>query len=724
MPTISDYISIANTNTYAVTLNKDNSKQSDTQLKTQGLSYHKGTLNQAVRNDFKRALESKFGQEITSFLNFKENSKFHLSAREIKLTLNKAQSLTDKAITNNANHLLVQFAERIYRGTYPNLDKNSIVKNGLLDLSKNLLLSLGKEGVSTLSAEQINRLCDNLANKAIQVQKPKGVEYLQTGVNYKYNSEDLAKSGSLEKGQVIGIYEFVKMKGAGVEPGFDGTKAWMSCHDEQLVTKGTKLNNEAYSIVSDLLNGKDIGNTIEQRTEIKDTCNEIKEEIEHLPSFSKAFDENGLLSDRLIDEIFSNDTLKNDIKGLIKQTDPYFCTLEHVKMDYSESDLKGNKVRIPKERSKGFFHREFSAKTKEQANLAAIKETIATDLMHAMGVNAQKARLVPASYADGSLKLMISSDHMSAIKDDHEVKFETLTGKIIDGILVKTDETGNKTSDDAVEGWGRNKILMLMLADRDAIGSRGDNKGRLGNDFAAIDPGHSLEGYMKLRNINSDFSFEQPHTIKSMKFKNFTVFDDSSFKEKMEGIKQLYNMRKEGKDTAVFDSYIAYFREAATDKSPNVQKEYYNYIKKIEDLRQSFIERRDYILDEVFSQRLEFANDEPYILEALDKLEKLTSKKVRNTSATGKIELRHLQVDGNSNRTIWNINRDGDGYKLSCSNIPSQKLDSLKTYIRAFNFGDNVLSQNGNNIVLNITKDKVEDFCQMMAEDKIKAFLK
>ena len=225
MPTISDYISIANTNTYAVTLNKDNSKQSDTQLKTQGLSYHKGTLNQAVRNDFKRALESKFGQEITSFLNFKENSKFHLSAREIKLTLNKAQSLTDKAITNNANHLLVQFAERIYRGTYPNLDKNSIVKKGLLDLSKNLLLSLGKEGVSTLSTEQINRLCDNLANKAIQVQKPKGVEDLQTGVNYKYNSEDLAKSGSLEKGQVIGIYEFVKMKGAGVEPGFDGTKA-------------------------------------------------------------------------------------------------------------------------------------------------------------------------------------------------------------------------------------------------------------------------------------------------------------------------------------------------------------------------------------------------------------------------------------------------------------------------------------------------------------------
>ena len=63
----------------------------------------------------------------------------------------------------------------------------------------------------------------------------------------------------------------------------------------------------------------------------------------------------------------------------------------------------------------------------------------------------------------------------------------------------------------------------------------------MGNTFAAIDPKHSLEEFMDARNIRSDFSFSEPGRFS--KFKNYTVFDDCAYMEKMEGVRQLKEMR-------------------------------------------------------------------------------------------------------------------------------------------------------------------------------------
>ena len=54
---------------------------------------------------------------------------------------------------------------------------------------------------------------------------------------------------------------------------------------------------------------------------------------------------------------------------------------------------------------------------------------------------------------------------------------------------------------------GRNKILLLLMADRDALGSTGGNKGYVGNSFIGIDPGHALEGGLLGRrgDVRSDF---------------------------------------------------------------------------------------------------------------------------------------------------------------------------------------------------------------------------
>ena len=60
-------------------------------------------------------------------------------------------------------------------------------------------------------------------------------------------------------------------------------------------------------------------------------------------------------------------------------------------------------------------------------------------------------------------------------------------------------------------------------------------------------------------------------------------------------------------------------------------------------MRDAFIARRDYILNDVFGERLPFLDDNPPILENLSSLEKLTSRTTR-TSPHGTVQLEHLQV--------------------------------------------------------------------------------
>lgn len=50
-------------------------------------------------------------------------------------------------------------------------------------------------------------------------------------------------------------------------------------------------------------------------------------------------------------------------------------------------------------------------------------------------------------------------------------------------------------------------------------------------------------------------------------------------------------------------------------------------------MRDAFIARRDYILNDVFGERLPFLDDNPPILENLSSLEKLTSRTTRRFPA-------------------------------------------------------------------------------------------
>jgi hypothetical protein len=271
---------------------------------------------------------------------------------------------------------------------------------------------------------------------------------------------------------------------------------------------------------------------------------------------------------------------------------------------------------------------------------------------------------------------------------------------------------------------------MLGLADRDAIGSRGDNKGRCGNTFAGIDPGHSLEvgedsrfatNLMSFKNVHSDFSFEQPGKLGdklSKGYKNFSVFQDRPYLEKMKGIESWLALRESGDDLALFDAYLETF--TGVDHSGEYHPEL-DFREKIASMRDAYVARRDYILDDVFADRVPFlSNDrQPYgkpALEVVDALEKLTSV-TSMASPNGVVSLEHPQV---LSRVRWDMAEVGDRVTFVTKNGAEAEAK-----IAAFNLENPlppgvVLKKSPNGaLALIVPKDQVIALSQCLNEQAI-----
>ena len=704
----------------------DQSHGEETLTSARRMGFGRSVRNTEVRQAFADALRNQFGAEIADSLKYRIDSTSNLSSREIR---NVIQQAKDHARSANMNRVLCLFSQRCMNtGELRHPDR--INPDSLRNVLGHLLDRASPDGklLTANMAEALSRRLIGIAQRSGD--KPQGVELLNQQ-RYTYNVEDRAKAGTLHEGDILGPFEFVRLKQKGVDPGFEAHMAWLPEHTQTMKTPGTQLNAQAVSFLNCALEGRylppagtqahtslrnliDIGETIRNRASAFLQSRGIRTDGNLLQTLQGNPAEMHELQAALLDD----PAIAPELSQHIRQNDPFFTDIHYVKMDYAESDrtLLSHKLRVPSRTAKGVFHRAFTAKTRIAANNAALKETLATDLMRAMGIESQKARLIPASYADGSLKLMVEAEHMSMTDaDGTRLRFSDFAGNLRDGILTCPAENGSdRISDPVVEQWGRNKILFLLMADRDAIGSRGDNKGRMGDTFAAIDPGHSLEGFMSFRNVHSDFSFDQP-TSKHMRFKNFSMFDESSYTEKMQGIRQLVQMRDSGEDLRVFDSYTEWLSgELDTPRPADEIREFQGMLDKVSSMKTAYVERRDYILDEVFGERIRFMDDVPPVLEALDMLEKLTSP-TRMTSPSGDVQLRHIQLNGT--RQEWHIARDGQGGYLFSTADSSRVRRHLADFLNSI--GPLPLATTNGQLSLHISAAQLPAFLNRMTEQAV-----
>ncbi len=472
--------------------------------------------------------------------------------------------------------------------------------------------------------------------------------------------EDRVRAGAFGAGMRVnesGVkYVFEKLKTSGVEPGFIVRKDWTAADTQTMMTDGTDLDQVAREVLEQRL-----GRPLTAQDDVRAL------KAQHFVAI--------------------RDAAMAGVGNVRRLTERHI-----VKLDYNENDRRVRHdaahigtFRLPVRNAikggafKGAFFRAFRLTTANEASAGAVAEALANDLTRAMGVPTQELSLVKGRYSDGHEKLMLVSKFAHGYKD--------FDGNFLqDGRLVPgRDAAGNVVQPEDI---GRYKAMFLLLADRDAVGSHGQNKGLVNGHFFAIDPGHSLEGNGAALEIHDDFSFKDTQGgVFEKRFLNFSVFDDSNRSEKLKGMVAIRDAFVRGDFDNIFNEYEARF-PADEGGDPALGSAIRS---RLGEMRAEFNGQYDRMMG-VFGGQLavydHFLALTPgddttacRVIDAVENLERLTSPTVA-TSKHGEVQLRHLEVTPET-RVPWKVRVAPDGAVVySCDRLPEGRTPLLANMLQ------------------------------------------
>lgn len=511
--------------------------------------------------------------------------------------------------------------------------------------------------------------------------------------------EDRVRTGAFGAGMRVnesGVkYVFEKLKTSGVEPGFIVRKDWTAADTQTMMTDGTDLDQVARTVLEQRL-----GRPLTAQDDVRAL------KAQHFVAI--------------------RDAAMAGVGNVRRLTERHI-----VKLDYNENDRRVRhdaahigKFRLPVRNAikggafKGAFFRAFRLTTANEASAGAVAEALANDLTRAMGVPTQELSLVKGRYSDGHEKLMLVSKFAHGYRD--------FDGNFLkDGRLVgRQDAHGNVI--EQPEDIGRYKAMFLLLADRDAVGSHGQNKGIVNGHFFAIDPGHSLEGNGAALEIHDDFSFKDTQGgVFEKRFLNFSVFDDSNRSEKLKGMVAIRDAFVHGDFDNIFNEYEARF--PADD--PHADQALSQAIQtRIREMRAEFNGQYDRMMG-VFGGQLavydHFVALTPgddatacRVIDAVENLERLTSPTVA-TSKHGEVQLRHLEVTPET-RVPWKVRVAPDGAVVySCDKLPEGRKPLLANMLQGAGVTD-VATDAGGAFTFTVPQANLPAFLGAFTEEAVR----
>lgn len=511
--------------------------------------------------------------------------------------------------------------------------------------------------------------------------------------------EDRVRAGAFGAGMRVnesGVkYVFEKLKTSGVEPGFIVRKDWTAADTQTMMTDGTDLDQVARTVLEQRL-----GRPLTAQDDVRAL------KAQHFVAI--------------------RDAAMAGVGNVRRLTERHI-----VKLDYNENDRRVRHdaahighFRLPVRNAikggafKGAFFRAFRLTTADEASAGAVAEALANDLTRAMGVPTQELSLVKGRYSDGHEKLMLVSKFAHGYRD--------FDGNFLkDGRLVgRQDAHGNVI--EQPEDIGRYKAMFLLLADRDAVGSHGQNKGIVNGHFFAIDPGHSLEGNGAALEIHDDFSFKDTQGgVFEKRFLNFSVFDDSNRSEKLKGMVAIRDAFVHGDFDNIFNAYALRF--PADD--PHADQALSQAIQtRIREMRAEFNGQYDRMMG-VFGGQLavydHFLALTPgddttacRVIDAVENLERLTSPTV-SMSKHGEVQLRHLEVTPET-RVPWKVRVAPDGAVVySCDRLPEGRKPLLANMLQGAGVTD-VAADAGGAFTFTVPQANLPAFLGAFTEDAVR----
>lgn len=477
----------------------------------------------------------------------------------------------------------------------------------------------------------------------------------------------------------LGRYLYIEDKRFGVEPGFEGVKFWTDA-DSQLLKAADLLERKPkyHRAISEF-----IGEQI-RKSPIDPVYRDLIQ--------ASAIDPHD--QQKLIDYIrtANHPAVNAAMETFARDNILKFHKRHFIKLDYPEPEKGLDLVSIPLERAKkvsdklmtstpalGRFIKALSfvdavgqrmhqlgrQATIREMNLGAVKEALANDIYEAWGFGGQNLRIIHTEYLNGRSKLLLDGAEVQGKQGE---RFHTFAGQIKHGHL----ENNSICGEDGVfypldtKELGRAKVMALLMADFDKIGSEGRNLGFVVEGgqvkLKNIDPGKALESkiegrtdLMAQKNLHTDLSFDQPtDTLKDRSvggYKNFTIFDDTLLSERMQGMRDVMEAWK--KTCQIFRSYIDAFGGSDRNEGLSFKAELQESFTRLSD-------RKNYF-EQVLMERLtllELGSDK---LDFLDNVEKLTSETIDHVGPdSDPLFLTHLKVISET-RKEWHMVQGAEG---------------------------------------------------------------
>jgi len=384
-------------------------------------------------------------------------------------------------------------------------------------------------------------------------------------------------------------------------------------------------------------------------------------------------------------------------------------------------------------------------------NFAAVREVLGNDMARAYGIKTQTQFLYPGQFEDSTKLLLTTGLWVKGAKDLGGTNGDCLAGDKGDNkYLVKKVKMPFQNisylSDNSVKNLADKICLLLTQYDWDAIGSKAQNKLRLGDEFIGIDFGKAYEENDDLvKYIGPYFQINHP----KCQFKNFSIFYDSTLSEKLKGIIKLIKWKGdisnidrrildsygtdfvqeldqivEKTDEIIFDDYLKCFKDigANLDKDSLNAKICEHIITQIENTKKKAINSRNAFIDK-FQHYLQITQPEVNLLENLEKV-MLGSDQTSLRSPDETVLLHHVRMKINIVEE-WDINpsyfkQHRLRAKLREDKYSETAFKNISQWI--LKDSENLVTINciNNYIVFTFNPSDLSKICQLFSEEKIK----
>ncbi len=450
------------------------------------------------------------------------------------------------------------------------------------------------------------------------------------------------------------------------------------------------------------------------------------------------------------------------------------------KQDYDDPDLVG-RVGVPIQRYRETLKRPQAKPKLKTPRLAenrnALYEALANDISTYFGIPTQTQRLVHSQYKNGEIKFMTTCQLAPGYRDIASVydlagdiyKPGQRKGLYQNYLYEKNKPQGSKTAQ--IKNLGVVLALQLLLEDNDLIGAYGQNMGMVGDDIFMIDLGKAFRRgkFSKiLDTLKTNGQFGQPlawlpfNAIRRhVLFRNSSILFDAPYHEIMQGMhmlnKLVYGIEPSAEIKASYgedfvsalakvkpkglDSLFASHEENLLRLKEEVgdvkqQKEIDYYLRELRHARHIAKKNAEVILGK-FTERLRLPREQVALL---SNLEKLTSRRVLDTTSDGKRRLSNLQVDMFT-RVEWGIKMhqtpglkpDGtywlyfDSSKHSGKNTLNMLREFMKHHgIKDFDneiiYDNSINTQYAGITAFRLTKPQLDKLVNIITEENVHAY--